>query len=141
MDGKSIEDRINRGWFWGSESFKESLLNLYEKGMKASGRKGNRVYQSGSLLKDYAENSARAILKTAREHFGLSAADLKKPVRGDCTRAAIATRLHKETTMSQSWIAEQLGMKSAANVSRQIQVFRSKQKRSLPKKIREWMKI
>ena len=53
VDGKSIEERINRGWFWGSEDFKESLLKLYEKGMELSGRKSNRVYQSGSLMKDH----------------------------------------------------------------------------------------
>jgi len=99
------------------------------------------VYQSGSLVKDHAENSARAIPKAAQERFGQSAAELKQPVRNDYSRAAIATRLHRETTMSQTWIAGQLGMKSAATVSRQIQVFRSKEKRKLPKKIHEWMEI
>ena len=47
------------------------------------------------------------------KHFGLSEEDLKKPVRGDLTRAVIAARIFRETTESQQWIADQLGMKSA----------------------------
>jgi len=43
-----------------------------------SSSKGNRVYQSGSLLKDHAENSAWAILEAAQEP-GYFAAGQPKP--------------------------------------------------------------
>ena len=74
------------------------------------------------------------------KHFGLSEEELKTPVRGDLTRAAIAARIFRETTVSQQWIADQLGMKSAPNVCQQIRRFRNLEDK-MPKKLQQWDKI
>ena len=66
---------------------------------------------------------------------------LKSPMRGDHTRAAIAYRLYKETTVSQEWIAEALGMRSAPNVCQQIRKFRLIEELKWEPKIRKWMKV
>ena len=81
------------------------------------------------------------ILEAAVGHFGATRDELKIPIRGDMVRAAVANRIHENTTVSQSWIANVLGMKSAANVSRQIYVFRKIDENTLAPKIRKWIKI
>lgn len=88
------------------------------KGKIRSGR--NRIYQSSNLVKDHGERRAEEILGTAQRHFKLSREELRIPERGDLTRAAIAARLFRETTMSRDRIAETLDLKRAAHVSRQI---------------------
>ena len=138
---RSIGERVKRGWFWGSESFKEAMLDFYGKRKETKSAKGNRVHQSSGLMKDHAEKTAKAIIAAACNHFEVTKEELKIPIRGDFTRASIACRIHEETTVAQSWIAKELGMRSAANVSRQIHVFGKKEESILPRKIRTWMKI
>jgi len=139
--GATVGDRVNRGWYWGAETFKEAMLDFYDRTRTSVKTKGNRVHRSSGLLKDHAESTANAILVSASNHFGMTLDDLKIPVRGDLTRAAIATRIHKNTTIAQGWIAREFGMKSAANVSRQIHVISKKGKNELPAKVRKWMRI
>jgi putative transposase len=141
VDEETIGERVKRGWFWGTDSFKEAMLVLYDTQVKTKSLKGNRVHQSSGLLKDHAEVSAEAILEAAVGHFGATRDELKIPIRGDMVRAAVANRIHENTTVSQSWIANVLGMKSAANVSRQIYVFRKIDENTLAPKIRKWIKI
>lgn len=94
------------------------------------------------MVKDHAKKSAEAILLAAVDHFGLDgSSELKQKVRGDLTRVAVATRLFHETTMSQEWIADELAMKSAANVGQQIRKFRQMNSRKMPAKVRQWLKL
>ncbi len=81
------------------------------------------------------------MLEAAVNHFGAKRDELKVPIRGDMVRAAVAYRIHEDTRDSQSWIANALVMRSAANVSRQIYVFRRINGNTLAPKIRKWIKI
>ena len=143
VDGVSFADRIQRGWVWGAEDFKESMLSFLEKrlGGRTSKEAGNRTYRSSATMRDRSEKRAELILLAAEGHFGRSRAKLRTPVRGDLTRAAIALRIFEETTMSQGWIAEELGMKSAPNVCQQIRRLRGIDEKSLPKQIKEWKTV
>ena len=80
-------------------------------------------------------------MEATGKHFGLRREELRIPVKGDLTRVAIACLLFHETTISQGWIAEHLGMKSAANVGQQLRQFRELEEKKLPAKIRRWKTI
>ena len=96
-------------------------------------------------LRDECERLVRKgdaeILETAMTHFQLTAEQLQMHKRGDLTRAAIATRLFKETTVSQSWIAKRLGIKSAPAVCQQIRRYQLIPTQKLPPKIRKWRNV
>lgn len=143
VDGATFGDRVKRGWIWGTEDFKESMLDLLEKGIGGAAvrRGGNRTYAASDMMRDRSERRAERILSEARRHFGKTEAELSRPVRGDLSRAAVATRLFEETTVSQAWISEKLGMKSAPNVCQQIRQFRRTDKRKLSSKVKEWIKL
>gem|GEM_PF-2737830 len=118
------------------------MLSFLNEGVKLETRSGrNRTYQSSKLVKGHGERSAIAILESAAAHFRMTREQLKSPVRGDHTRAAVAYRLCKETTVSQDWIAEALGTRSAPNVCQQIRKFRINQDSKLHPEIRKWMKV
>ncbi|MDF1746718.1 MAG: hypothetical protein P1V19_23705, partial [Gimesia sp.] len=96
----------------------------------------NRSYQSSLLVKDHSERHANQIIEAAMTHFELTEEQLRTPKQGDLTRAAIATRAFKETTVSQSWIARQLGISSAPAVCQQIRRYKM-----LPPKIKKWKNV
>jgi len=68
----------------------------------------------GSL--DYAQR----LLKQGLEAAGLAKSDLAKLPGSDLRKVAIARQIWDRTTVSLSWVSEQLAMKSAANASTQI---------------------
>ncbi len=144
VDGVSVADRVRRGWYWGSQDFKKAMLDRVSDTMGEYSQRGgkNRNYRSSPLGKDHAEQSANTILETAVDHFGFDEMDdMKIPARGDLTRVAIACRVFHETTMSLGWIAEQLNLKSAANVGQQVRKFRAMETKEWPVSIRKWMKL
>jgi len=70
----------------------------------------------GAIEKDHNEKRALQIISEAVVHYGVDQLALRKTIRNDCWRVAIA----KETTVFQAWIADHLGLSSAANANQQI---------------------
>ena len=109
---------LRRGWYWGKQAFAENLMKL---GEAAIGRKRKaRGYDASPERKAHGEQSALALLEE-----GLRVAKLTKDELAGyrCTeprKVLLAALLWKKTTVSQAWIAEHLGMKNSANVSRVI---------------------
>ena len=136
VGGVSLVSRIQRGWFWGSEAFKETLLARVEN----EDKRESRNYRSSETMRDHHEKQAMRIMEEASEFFGKSIPELGRVTRGDWTRAAVGWAIWKETVVTQVWIAEKLNLKSAANASQQIRRFALEPEKSLPKRIREWKK-
>ena len=136
VEGVSLSAQMKRGWHWGSEGFKEAMLTRYEKMKKG----GNRTYSSSPLAKDHGERKAEAILKMAQKHYGVKREELREKKQGDRKRVSVAWAIAANTTMSQCWISEALGMKTPANVSQQIRRFAAIPERELEKSVRAWKK-
>jgi len=134
IEGVGVGARVRRGWFWGSESFREEMLLRLER----EGPRQSRDYRASETVRDHNEKRAREILSEAETHFGASLEILRVVKRGDWTRAAIAWAIWRETIVSQRWIAEELNLKSAANASQQIRRFAKLHARELPKLLRSW---
>ena len=136
VDGGSFEARVKRGWFWGSEAFKEKLITVLENGPARE----SRDFRSSETSRDWEEKRAQEILKEGESHFGESLKELVEKQYGDWTRTSLAWAVWKETSMSHRWIAENLNLKSAANSSQQIRRFSQLDDQELPPKIRKWKK-
>lgn len=119
--GPSLQSTIRRGWYWGSQAFRDSLLQRIE---KSTDRPLGPDYASSSQGKDHSRRKAEEILSIARKHFKLSGQDaFQQMKRGDRRRVAVAWAIWRRTSMPQSWIAEATGITSAANVSQQVHRF------------------
>ena len=115
LQGETRQTTLDRGWYWGGEAFREKLLSLLKKA------KVNRNYRSSPLGRDQNRRSAEEWIAKGEEHFGI-----KLPVEGRQHRAervAIAWAVHRKTNQPQAWIAETLGLRTAANVSQQVRRF------------------
>jgi REP element-mobilizing transposase RayT len=116
MGTQTLQSTLRRGWYWGSEALKERLLALRTGGSE----KENRDYRLSWQGRDKAEAAAGRIVRRALEDAGLVARDLEKLPGSDRRKVAIAEELHERTTVSHEWIARQLCMRSAGNVSQQL---------------------
>ena len=71
--------------------------------------------------------------------MGLEPGELKRTERGDLRRVAIAWAIACKTTVSQGWVAEQLGLKTAANVSQRVRRFETMKDKKLSPEMQAWM--
>ena len=70
---QSLQSTLHRGWYWGSEQFREYLL----KKVDAAAIRRNRNYQSAQMGRDHGQVEAEKIVQQGLERFGLSESDLK----------------------------------------------------------------
>jgi REP element-mobilizing transposase RayT len=134
-EGDRRRSHLRHGWYWGSQAFAEKMLKLSE---NAVGSRKNRTYRSGALSRTHDQREAERLLQG-----GLEAADLDEDALSglpgsDVRKAALASLLLERTVSRQSWIAERLLMRSAANVSQQVRRHRLK-KPKLPAKLKAYI--
>ena len=105
---------LRRGWYWGSQSFGERMLKLAEGAIK---RAKSRAYRSSAVRQTHGLTQAQQWLAEGLEAGGLDRAALSRLKGSDPRKVVLAELLWKRTTVSQEWLAEELQMRSAANVS------------------------
>ena len=134
IEGQTLNSTLRRGWYWGSEAFREWLLK------KTEGKaESNPDYRISSLGRDHAEAAAESCIALGCQELKLdSDTELQQVRYGDWRRAAIAWAIARRTSVSQDWIARRLGMKSRQNVSQQVRKFDRIPLRDLPKPLRQW---
>jgi REP element-mobilizing transposase RayT len=117
-DADKRGSHLRRGWYWGKQAFAEKLMKL---GEAAIGRKRKaRSYDASPERKAHGEQKALDLLEEGLRVAGLAKEELAGHRCTEPRKVLLAGVLWKKTTVSQAWIAEHLGMKNAANVSRVI---------------------
>ena len=98
--------RLRRGWCVGSEEFRRELLEQME---------GKIKRHHGSVeRKETAQERAQRSLMEELKRRGWDEAELKRRKKSDHTKAEIARRLRRETTVTWDWIARSLLMGASA---------------------------
>ena len=105
---------LRRGWYWGTQTFAEKLQALMGAGASQT---VNRTYRAAGQHRAHGEAQAQRLLAEGLAREGLTSQELTKLPGSDRRKVRVAQALWKTTTVDQHWIAEHLGMKSAANVS------------------------
>ena len=135
FEGQSLQSTLRRGWYWGTQEFRERMVERFGKvtqGTKDRGVRGSELYQRHDKV------GAERILRQGEKHFGAKLEVLSEPRYGDLRRVALAYALVKRTTVSRSWIAERLNLKSAANVSQRVKKFEQEKAGRLGELERKW---
>ena len=95
-DGKpqlAVYSSLHRGWFFGSESFREKLLKMLAK-RPTRIEKANGYH--GPQLNDYAEKRAGDLIGAALEHFGIDLSTLQQARKGDWRKGLVAAMVQKD---------------------------------------------
>ena len=126
---------LRRGWYWGSQEFAEKALEGAAKVLK----KGkSRAYARSRERQAHGEKEAEKLLRDGLAAAGLKTAELDKLAANERRKVAVARVIWRQTTVSQGWIAEKLGMKNAANVSLSLH-RKANDSRDLPEALGDWM--
>jgi hypothetical protein len=96
---------LRRGWYLGSEQFKEQMLELME------GKLGES--HSGELHRETAEQRTNRIIAEELVRRGWPESELATRRRSDPGKLAIAARLRSETTLPIKWIAARVQIGTA----------------------------
>jgi hypothetical protein len=104
VDEESLKP-LRRGWYLGSEQFKEQMLELRE------GKLGEN--HSGELHRETAEQRANRIIAEELARRGWQESELATRRRNDPGKLAIAARLRSETTLPIKWIAARVQIGTA----------------------------
>jgi putative transposase len=114
---------LRQGWYWGSQAFAERMLKLAEKAVTS---RTNRTYRSAAVSRAHDQWEAERLVKEGLATAGLEEHALRGLPGSDVRKVALASLLLERTVASQSWLAERLAMRSAANVSQQVRRHRLK---------------
>lgn len=127
---------LRQGWYWGSERFAEAMLKLAESAVRS---RQNRTYRSSAVSRAHDEKEALRLLREGLEAAGLEEEAIARLPGSDARKGALASLLLERTVARQAWIAERLGMRSAANVSQQVRRHRAKAPK-LPAKLSKYIR-
>jgi putative transposase len=116
-EGDRRRSHLRHGWYWGSQAFAEKMLKLSENAVRS---RKNRTYRSGALSRTHDQREAERLLQGGLEAANLDKDALSALPGSDVRKVALASLLLQRTVARQSWIAERLSMRSAANVSQQV---------------------
>ena len=95
-------DRVRRGWCFGSEPFRQRLMEVAGASISCGG--------DAKARQEVTEAKAEMIVQEECRARGLAEEELDRRAKGDPQKVAIARRLRKETSVTLKWIANRLRM-------------------------------
>jgi REP element-mobilizing transposase RayT len=115
----SLQATIQRGWYFGSKTFKEALLDQLESD-EADSKYEIEGGFSGSQKNDHSISAANKIIEEYCRKEGVTLADLVPDKANNPVKALIAEKISSETSVSLDWIRKTLSMGSRSYCSRLI---------------------
>lgn len=127
LGNQTLNSTFQRGWCFGSEGFRESMLKLLGQGSGNSEHKAASGYTADDA-RERNQQFAREIIQAGLQYYKLDEADLVRRKKGDRRKVTIAAAIRATTTMKLSWIAEELFMGSPSKLSYLISAVKDDKK-------------
>jgi putative transposase len=115
IHGQSLQSTLRRGWYYGTETFREWLLEQAEGVLKERSQKRKNYH--GDELKAHDLSAAQMLLEAGLREAELEEADLPRLRKRDPRKVMIAARIYEDTAVPLGWIAKRLFMGTPSNVS------------------------
>jgi REP element-mobilizing transposase RayT len=112
--------RLQRGWYLGSESFRDRLMDRV--GGIVAGRK--RHSYRGESLRAHDEREAAKLLSTSLAQLGLTTKMVVSLKKSDPRKQALAWLIKSRTVVRDEWLIARLDMGHRSNISRAVSAFR-----------------
>ena len=113
---KNLQSTLSRGWYFGREAFRDWLLAQSEAVLARHKSSGQNYH--GPEMSDHHLQRARQILDVSLQEAETDISSLKQRSKSDPLKVEIAMAIRQETMVPLRWIADELQMGSAVNVSR-----------------------
>ena len=112
---------VRRGWFLGSEAFREKLLGHVGERMAHKKRES----YSGEEVQGHDEKTALELLEKGLRQLRISLDELKELKTTDSRKQALVWLIRSSTLVSSDWISRNLGMGHRSNISRAVRRFQA----------------
>jgi putative transposase len=116
IEGQSLQSTVRRGWYFGSEAFREWLLEKADETI--GGKRKKRQNYHGAEIREHGEAEARRMIARLLKEEGLRRKDLGKLAKSDERKVTIARAIRSSTSAPLKMLAEELKMGTPMNVSR-----------------------
>lgn len=108
--------KIRRGWYLGSETFRDALLDRLDGALKEA----KRGSHAGEEIRLHDEAEAERFLQEGLKRLGLNQKRLSEMPKGAAEKAVLAWYLRKHTTVSRSWISQRLAMGDESRITKLV---------------------
>ncbi|MDF3131218.1 hypothetical protein P0Y35_18560 [Kiritimatiellaeota bacterium B1221] len=112
-----FEEQVKRGWYIGSKTFREQLLDEIEKENLKEDLRGAQKHA-------HNERRAEALIKAALSEMCLTEEDFLGMKANCLEKQAVAWLVKAHTTVTGKWVCERLKMGHPSNISRSLKKFR-----------------
>ncbi len=123
LPGLTLQATLRRGWYFGSEQFKERMLGFLEDGGRAAKQAPADGY-AGAQRRDHGLAHARKILEGGCRTLGLDVNALRLRKAADKDKVMLAELIASQTSVPLDWLCEALKMGSRGHCSRLINAQR-----------------
>lgn len=117
-EGQSLQSTLRRGWYFGTQKFKEKLLAKFGVDEVIDGRPVRILRPGDASAKDRDLVEARKVIAAGLRHFRLKSGELPSLQKNDWRKALLALMITETTSVSHEWITSQLSMGHKTSVSR-----------------------
>lgn len=107
---------IRRGWYLGSEDFRDRILERVDGVLK----RGRRKSYSGTEAMAHDESAAESLVSMGLKTLGLAEKDLSGLRKLDIRKQVLAWWVRRRTMVSNRWLARRLEMGDEGNISNAI---------------------
>jgi len=114
-DGQSLQATFRRGWYFGSEAFREKLVKALGREPRGLADRRRSGY-TGEQTRDHGEAEALRIARQAQEGLGIT--DWRELTKGDWRKGLVAALIRQRSLVHNGWLAEHLAMGARTAVSR-----------------------
>ena len=125
MEGADLNTTLRRGWCFGSDEFKEKMLDKLGAMMPEGEYKLENGY-CGKQLRDHGERAAREWIRVGLDVMGLELTDLAEMRKMDMRKAMLSGLLRRHTSMGLDWISRDLHMGVRSSVTRAEKILKQR---------------
>ncbi len=129
IEGQSLNSTLQRGWYFGSEGFREGLVANLGTLTPGYARESRRKGYSAEQLRDHGQKEAERIIAMAQEQLGCDASDWAAMPKGDWRKGLVAGLIRERSLVPNGWVAQRLTMGATGAVSRTIREARERARR------------
>ncbi len=116
---QSLQSTLRRGWYFGSQGFRDHVLALAKAAGRALGRRGD-AYEGAAAQREHGEAEAERLAQVGLAALGLAEVDLAQRERGDARAGLLAGLLRERTSVGLGWVAERLQFPSQAAAAQAV---------------------
>ncbi len=127
VQGQSLQSTLRRGWYFGTEAFREKLLKKLGKDPEGMSSRRQKGY-GGAQTRDHGIAEAERVVRCAESEIGIRENEWTTMTKGDWRKGVVASLIRERALVDNGWLADRMQMGARNAVSRTIRLAKERLK-------------